>query len=58
MVLPFAGLGPGSRPPLPTVLELLLWVPLGGVPVLEREELLPRQGFGFRNLTNNLNLSL
>lgn len=58
MVLLFAGLGPGSRPPLLPDLELLLLGSLGGLPVLGCEELLQRQGFSYRDLTNSLNLSL
>lgn len=58
MVLLFAGLGPGSRPPLLLGSELLLLGSLGGLPVVGCEELLHTQGFSYRDLTNTLNLSL
>lgn len=58
MVLLFTGVGPGSRPPLLPVLELLLLGSLGGLPVVGCEELLHRRGFSYRDLISSLNLSL
>lgn len=58
MVLLLAGLGPGSRPPLPPVSELLLRVSSGGLPVTGREGLLHIQGYSSWDPTGNLNLGL
>lgn len=58
MVRLLAGLGPGSRPPLPPASEQQLGVPPGGLPVAGREELLHRRGCNSRNPADDLNLGL
>lgn len=58
MVLLLAGLGPGSKPPLPPASERLLRVSPGGLPVTGREELFHRQGYSSRNPSDDLNLGL
>ncbi|CAI9170341.1 unnamed protein product [Rangifer tarandus platyrhynchus] len=58
MVLLLAGLGPGSRPPLPPASELLLRVSPGGLPVTGREGLLHIQSYSSWDPTGHLNLRL
>lgn len=58
MVLLLAGLGPGSRPPLPPASELLLRVYPGGLLVAGREELFHRPGYRCRSASDALNLGL